>query len=364
MNRITALILSLTLCITLCSCKSKNAKTVDNLISSIGEVTLNSEEAITQAEAAADALEAEDFKQLEHLEDLKNARVTFNDLVDRDTASQITESIDNLFKDGITLDSGRAIRSIRKNYDASSETVKAYIQNHEKLLDAEKMLSNLEVEKVEKKIDSIGTVTLDSETAIFSAQTLFNCLDVNEQRRVSNTEILKAASSRLEVLKSQEEAERKRLAKKAIAKLKQKRDNIDDTTWYHPSNYPYYVNSRSYVLPYIGQSGRSTWLRLRFHYTGNDWIFWNSITISVDGTMYYKYYDYFEVTRDNGSGDVWEFVDISPSSEDIQMLTAIADSKETVVRFEGDYKYDLTIRKADKTAIKEVLAAYEALNTI
>ena len=101
-------------------------------------------------------------------------------------------------------------------------------------------------------------------------------------------------------------------------------DKVENITWYKPQAYPYYANSRSYVLPYIGvDSYGNAWLRLVFHYTGDSWIFFKKITVSVDGQNYVKDFDYFEVSRDNGSGDVWEYVDISP---DINMLRAIAAS--------------------------------------
>lgn len=77
---------------------------------------------------------------------------------------------------------------------------------------------------------------------------------------------------------------------------------------------------------------------------------------------YVKDFDYFEVSRDNGSGDVWEYVDISPSTTDINMLRAIAASKETFVCFQGDdYHYDLTVKSSDKSAIISVLDAYSLL---
>ena len=102
--------------------------------------------------------------------------------------------------------------------------------------------------------------------------------------------------------------------------------------------------------------------RLVFYYTGDSWIFFKKITVSVDGQNYVKDFDYFEVSRDNGSGDVWEYVDISPSTTDINMLRAIAASKETIVRFQGDdYHYDLTVKSSDKSAIISVLDAYSLL---
>ena len=141
-------------------------------------------------------------------------------------------------------------------------------------------------------------------------------------------------------------------------------DKVEGITWYHSPNEPYYADSRSYVLPYIGKKDSSVWLRLRFHYTGNSWIFFDNLTIVVDGQKYYKTFSYYDVNRDNDT-EVWEWVDIAPSTADIQMLENIADSQETIVRFQGDnYHYDLTIKSSDKAAIKDVLAAYNALNTI
>ena len=138
---------------------------------------------------------------------------------------------------------------------------------------------------------------------------------------------------------------------------------LENIIWYKPQAYPYYANSRSYVLPYIGvDSYGNAWLRLVFHYTGDSWIFFKKITVSVDGQNYVKDFDYFEVSRDNGSGDVWEYVDISPSTTDINMLRAIAASKETIVRFQSDdYHYDLTVKSSDKSAIISVLDAYSLL---
>lgn len=148
-----------------------------------------------------------------------------------------------------------------------------------------------------------------------------------------------------------------------LAKLSKDFDKVEGITWYKPQAYPYYANSRSYVLPYIGvNSSGNAWLRLVFHYTGDSWIFFKKITVSVDGQNYVKDFDYFEVSRDNGGGDVWEYVDISPSSADINMLRTIAASKETIVRFQGDdYYFDLTVKSSDKTAITSVLDAYNLL---
>ena len=76
----------------------------------------------------------------------------------------------------------------------------------------------------------------------------------------------------------------------------------------------------------------------------------------------FKYSDYYDIERDNSYGDVWEVADFAPSESDIKMLEAIANSSETIVRFEGDSKHcDLTVKSTDKQSIKDVLNAYEFL---
>ena len=77
MKRVIAALLSLSLCFALCSCKSQEATNVDNLICSIGEVTLDSGEAIRTAESAVEALSEKGYEHLEHLEELRSARARY-----------------------------------------------------------------------------------------------------------------------------------------------------------------------------------------------------------------------------------------------------------------------------------------------
>ena len=150
------------------------------------------------------------------------------------------------------------------------------------------------------------------------------------------------------------------MGKAAYAKLNKKYDKVEGITWYTSKTAPYYADTRSYVLPYIGmRDGGVKWLRLVFHYTGSDWIFFDRLTIMVDGEKYYKVFDYYDVVREVGGGKVWERADISADGTDIELLKKIADSNETIIRFQGDnHYYDLTVKGSDKTAIKEVLEAY------
>jgi len=89
----------------------------------------------------------------------------------------------------------------------------------------------------------------------------------------------------------------------------------------------------------------------------------DKIIINVDGEKYTKTFEYGEIERDNDYGDVWEYVDMSVSESDKALLKKIANSKKTVVRFEGDqYHYDKTITQNEKYGITDILTAYDYLN--
>ena len=81
MKKIAALILALAIVLSLSACgKSKAAKAADELILSIGTVTLDSETAIVKAEEAVAALSNDDKEALENLELLKTSRAEFDKL--------------------------------------------------------------------------------------------------------------------------------------------------------------------------------------------------------------------------------------------------------------------------------------------
>lgn len=359
------LLVGVVMCLLLCSCgKSKAAVDVDNMILEIGEVTLESGDKIADAEKAAGDLTESEYKQLEQISILEEARVTYDQLVEEKRVadnnkaiSEIEAAIDAIGV--VTLEQEPTITAARSLYAKANSAVRSGVTNYEVLRQAEVELGNLKVQNVINLIDQIGRVTLDSGEKINAAKVAYNNLSGNEKIQVTNSANLEAALTRLAELREEEE---ERVLQQALASLQVETDKVEGVTWYKPSTYPRYVNSRSYVLPYIGQSGSSEWLRLRFNYTGDDWVFFEKITVWIDGKSYYKTFSYNEVERDNGSGDVWEWVDISVTDSDMEMLEKIVQSKETIVRFEGDsHYYDLTIKSSDKTAINQVLIAYESL---
>lgn len=80
MKRIFTLILIALMCLSLCSCKSKEARNVEKLIDSIGAVSLESESAIASAENAYDILSDEDKTNVGNYDTLLAARLSLNEL--------------------------------------------------------------------------------------------------------------------------------------------------------------------------------------------------------------------------------------------------------------------------------------------
>ena len=354
MKKILLLGLSLALMFSLAACgKSEAATAVDEQIAAIGEVTLESEAAITEAEEAVDALAAEDREQLENVGQLEQARADYEALVLAAEAAEVEEAIAAIGT--VTLDSAEAIDAARALYDGSDADVQGAVGNLADLEAAETALSDLRVEEVVGLIDAIGTVTLESAGAVDAAQDAFDALSDADAAKVGNADVLTAAAEQLKTLRQEQ-------PQALLADMRVEKDDVRGMAFYYPQNFPNYIDTRCYVLPYIGQEGDNVWLRLLCDYTEDDWVFFEQITFAVDDERYYKYYNYFDVVRDNDYGVVWEYVDTEVSDSDVEMLWAIANSTQTIVRFEGDeYYYDFTVSQGDKDAIREVLTAYEAL---
>ena len=160
------------------------------------------------------------------------------------------------------------------------------------------------------------------------------------------------------------------LGAQAVSTFRTKYDQVQNITWYYPSSAPEYVNTRCTVYPYIGKydSGR-LYIRMKFNYTGDRWVFFDNIIVSIDGSNYTLPTGAGEHKRDNQGGDVWETLDMSVDESGTNyeqaialMLPMIARSEQTIVRFQGDERqYDLTVSQADKDGILDILYGYEYL---
>lgn len=96
----------------------------------------------------------------------------------------------------ITPESETAITEARVAYNKLTGAQKGYVVNYETLTNAEAALT------VVKQIAAIGTVTLESETAITAARSAYNALNGAQKALVSNTAALTNAEAALANLKN------------------------------------------------------------------------------------------------------------------------------------------------------------------
>lgn len=171
----------------------KAAKAVDDMIDAIGEVTADSGEAVQAARAAYDALTDAQKAEVKNYDVLTAAE---RRLANLQAILPVEDKIDAIGE--VTLDSESAIQAARAAYDALTEEQKAEVKNYNKLTAAEARLADLQAAKpVEKLIDAIGEVTLASESAIQTARAAYDALTEAQKAEVRNYDVLTAAETRL-----------------------------------------------------------------------------------------------------------------------------------------------------------------------
>ena len=294
----------------LCACgKTEAVKAAEEKIAAIGDVTLDSEKRISAAEKAVEKLSDDELKQLDKAEELKKAREAYEELVLENKAAA-----------------------------------------------------------VDSVIDQIGEVTLESAEKINAAQQAFEQLTEKEKGKVKNASLLNQAEEKLAALQKQEKEEKRAEALKLLGNMRLDEDKVRHLKFYYPKAWRFnsygnwIADTRCFILPYIGMDDNGNiWMRVVYNFTDDDWVFFKKITVAADDERYYRSFKYFDIVRDNDGGQVWEYIDTDGAS-DVTMLWAIVNSKETIVRFEGDdYSHDFTVRESDKQAIKEALLVYEGL---
>ena len=331
------------LSLTACSSQSENAKAADERINAIGEVTLDSKEAIEKARVFVATLSQADIDQIRGLDKLEYAENKYAALV-------VEDAINKLGK--VTLDNSSKVLEVVKQYGELSDEAKKLVSNYDKLTEAEKQVDDILAGVLVGKIDAIGTVGVSSGSKIAAAEEAYSVLGDDAKKKVTNYSKLTAARAEYDKLLEKE-------YESALSRLNKHVDEVQNATFYTHKHQPEYTNQRCSILPYIA-ANESTNLRLMINYADDDWVFFKSVIFAVDDKRYTETYNYYDITHDSGGGMVGEYVDIVADKDDIKMLREIADSKKTIVRFQGDdHSYDYTLTKADKDAIKDVLLVYD-----
>lgn len=374
MKKLVSLAMILAICLSLCACgKSEAATACEELIGQIGEVSLDSESRIFAAENAYEALSDKEKEQIaESAQVLADSREKYNALVAEAERNARLEAVTALIDaiGEVTLDSESAIASAESAYSALSPDEQGMIRESGDKLAAAKAaydaaVTETQVAQAVSSIDAIGAVTLESEAVVKAAREAYDALTDAAKALVTNYATLESAEAELADLKA---AERDKILKTYTSKFEIDYDKVEGITWYMHKKMPDYIDVRSYIIPYIGVENNNVWICIRYNYTEDDWVFWKRLKIVSDGKSYSKSVGAFDTVRDNDGGVVWEWYDECLDynqpldSEELQMLRQIADSNETIIRFQGDdYSYDLTVTKTDKTIIADVLALYGAL---
>lgn len=261
----------------------------------------------------------------------------------------------------VTLDSSSAILKAENAVAALSAEELDTLDGAETLQAARDSYDALVIVNL---IDNMGEVTLSSKDTIQTIREKYDAASPEAQAAVTNYADFQDAEATYQALEEAAAEEMRAAGQEALGRMRIEEDKVRQAKFYYPNNFPRYINDKTYALCYVGKNTSSTWVRIVYDYVGSDWIFWDELYFQIDGAMYSRSISYFDIERDNQAYKVWEYIDFTAQSSDLELFAAIADSDEAIIRFQGDSgRYDLTVSQADKDAIRDALAAYEYLRS-
>lgn len=156
----------------------KTARAVFNamsLIDSIGEVQLNSEPKIAEAEEAYFALNNEQRDLVTNYNLLTAARISIDIMLSNAVMEKIAQ-----IDETISLDSEAMIIDAESSYNSLTDEQKSRVTNYDTLVDARNIYRTI------KAIDNIKDITVNSGSMIASAQTLYDNLTSLQKLKVPN----------------------------------------------------------------------------------------------------------------------------------------------------------------------------------
>lgn len=171
------------------------AAAVDSLVDEIGDVTLDSKQAIETARAAYDNLTPTQKTYVTKLNTLTAAEAAYKNLVDQKAADDVMEKINEIGE--VTLDSKTAIEAARAAYNALTPDQKPLVENYNVLTDAEAELARLEAEakyeadlaaaaQVDEMIKRLFPVNRYSGPAIRMARAAYEALTADQKALVKH----------------------------------------------------------------------------------------------------------------------------------------------------------------------------------
>ena len=197
------------------------AKAVDDKISLIGEVSLESRLLIEDARASYDALTKEQKELVKQLDTLEAAEKKYQELKEQADKEEIDKaeaaSVDKLIETigEVTLDSGETIEAARAAYNALTDEQKVLVTGLDVLKAAESKYQELKdaadkeaAAEVDRLIEVVGDeITLDSGEAIEAARAAYNALTDSQKALVKNLDSLIKAESVYDAITEKQETE-------------------------------------------------------------------------------------------------------------------------------------------------------------
>ncbi len=196
------------------------AEKVDEKIDALGEITLESDAAVTAARASYENLTEKQKTLVTKLSALEAAEAKLKELQDaadqeakdQAAANGVIAMIDQIGE--VTLESESKITDARTAYNALTDVQKALVGDKLAVLEmAESQLAELQdaaaqaekdqaaAKAVVEKINAIGEVTLESESKITDARMAYDALTDAQKALVENLNVLTTAEAKLAELK-------------------------------------------------------------------------------------------------------------------------------------------------------------------
>jgi len=191
------------------------AKVVEDLIATIGTVSLGSLEKIEAAEEAYAGLTGTQQSYVANYDVLVAARATYDELkAEQDAIDAVEALIDAIGE--VSLGSLADIEAAENAYAELGSPLDSRVENYQTLLDAREKYNELvasqgRVNAVIEQINAIGEVTLGSIGKIQAAEAAYEALSDDEKANVENYQTLLNAREEYEALKAaadKEEADR------------------------------------------------------------------------------------------------------------------------------------------------------------
>ena len=196
----------------------------------------------------------------------------------------------------------------------------------------------------------VAIFSLDSDTQVTNSTDKENSTKKVDSAQIKENQRIKDSIALVK-------KERKEKAEKKLKSFKKNEDEFEGTAFYRDPRTPNYTNI-NFIYPYIGQKEDNYWLRLKFQYASDDWLFINKGILLIDGEQYTINGNW---ERDNNSG-IWEWLDIQVGHKERVVLNKIANSKSAKIRYEGrQYHDDRTLTSREKNIIRKTLEIYDNL---